>query len=143
MDVMMDRRAATPLHLWIVGGLSLLWNLFGCTDYTMTRTHNAAWLAMNKVPAELLAKVDAAPIWGATGWALGVWCSLLGSVLLLVRSRHAPTAFLVSLVGAAVGFVWQFQAGLVPSPVLPAMIMLAVLLQWYYARRQLLRGVLR
>jgi hypothetical protein len=32
--------ARTPVHLWIVGLLGLLWNGFGCYDYLMTRMRN-------------------------------------------------------------------------------------------------------
>lgn len=30
------RRVATPWHLWVVGVVAVLWNAFGCWDYTMT-----------------------------------------------------------------------------------------------------------
>ena len=48
------------------------------------------------------------PAWMSAFWALGVWGSVLGSVLLLVRSRHAVTAFLLSLVGLAISCIYQF-----------------------------------
>jgi hypothetical protein len=34
----------TPVHLWIVGILSLLWNAMGCFDYVMTRMRNTDYL---------------------------------------------------------------------------------------------------
>ena len=34
----------TPWHLWVVGVLSLLWNMIGAFDFYMTQTHNAAYL---------------------------------------------------------------------------------------------------
>src|SRR3546814_17255148 len=48
------------------------------------------------------------PLWANVGWELGVWGSVLGSLLLLARSRHAVTAFLLSLVGLAISSVYQF-----------------------------------
>ena len=30
----------TPVHLWIVGIVALLWNAIGCYDYLMTRMRN-------------------------------------------------------------------------------------------------------
>ena len=36
----MDQALKAPIHLWIVGILSLLWNSFGGYNYTMTRTRN-------------------------------------------------------------------------------------------------------
>src|SRR6476646_8640666 len=77
---------ATPVHLWIVGILSLLWNAFGCFDYFMTETANQAYLA--KMPADSLAYMNALPGWLTAFWAIGVWGGLAASVLLLMRSRY-------------------------------------------------------
>src|SRR3546814_17451825 len=41
----MNTTVKTPWHLWVVGGLSLLWNAIGAFDYTMTKMDNAAYLA--------------------------------------------------------------------------------------------------
>ena len=65
------------------------------------------------------------------------------AVLLLLRSRHAATAFAVSFVSALVSFAWQFSAGIVSTPVLPAVILAAVAFFWWYAVRMRERGVLR
>ena len=46
----------TPMHLWIVGILSLLWNAFGACDYTMTEMGNLAWFQMMGLGAEELAE---------------------------------------------------------------------------------------
>jgi hypothetical protein len=89
------------------------------------------------------------PAWSVAAWAIGVWVSALGSVLLLLRSRHAATAFLVSLIGAAVSFAYQFaserpaslEGGL--ATIMPVVILIAIVAQWYYARRQAAAGVLR
>ena len=74
----------TPFHLWIVGFLSLLWNAGGAFDYVMTRTNAAAYLAAQ--PPERLAMLAEAPFWFDITWAIGVWLSVIGSLLLLVRS---------------------------------------------------------
>ena len=41
-------------------------------------------------------------------WAFGVWGALTGSILLLARSRHAVTAFAVSLLGLLVTSAYQW-----------------------------------
>ena len=41
------------------------------------------------------------------GWALGVWLALLGSILLLMRSRWAVWSFGLSLVGAVLSLGYQ------------------------------------
>lgn len=98
--------ARTPIHLWIVGGLSLLWNSIGCIDYTMTKTQNAIYTA--EFTAEQRAYFDSFPWYESLFWALGVWGAIAGSILLLMRRRHAFTAFTISALGLAGSTVWQF-----------------------------------
>jgi hypothetical protein len=82
-------------------------------------------------------------------WAVGVWGSVAGSVLLLMRSRHAATAFLLSLIGALASFVYQFtlekpaslETGL--AVIMPIAILILIVAQWHYARRMAAAGVLR
>lgn len=102
----MDGSARTPLHLWIVGGVATLWNAFGAFDYLMTQTRNEAYLAHFTDPQR--AYFDSFPLWMEATWALGVWGGLLGSLLLLARSRHAVAAFAVSLFGLAVSTFYQY-----------------------------------
>src|ERR1043165_2158445 len=100
----------TPVHVWIVGLLSLLWNCFGCYDYLMTRMRNADYIAsaMPGVdPATVFAWIDGFPLYAQIGWGLGVWMGLLGSILLLLRSRWAVWAYGLSLVGAVLGLGYQ------------------------------------
>lgn len=146
-------RNGVPLHLWIVGVLALLWNAFGAYDYVMTRTQGAAYVrtVMPGSDAEaVMAYINAFPLYVSLGWGLGVWMGLLGSVLLLMRSRHAVTAFAVSMAGAIVGLGWQL---LNPMPLaeahqgfngmVPYIIILIAIALFLYARAQQAKGVLR
>src|SRR3546814_13177448 len=87
----MNAIAKTPVHLWAVGVLSLLWNAVGAFDYMMTKLGNADYLSA--FTPEQIAYFQGFPLWANIGWAFGVWGSVLGSILLLARSRHAVTAF--------------------------------------------------
>ena len=89
----------TPLHLWIVGVLSLLWNAFGAYDHVMTQFRNAQYLSV--FTPEQMAYFDNATVWFDAVWATGVWFSVLGAILLLLRSRLARLAIGVSLLGLA------------------------------------------
>lgn len=100
----MDGR--TPLHLWIVGVAATLWNAFGCFDYLMTQTRNEQYLAHFTDPMRVY--FESFPLWMEATWALGVWSGLLGSLLLLARSRYAVAAFALSLAGLAVSTVYQY-----------------------------------
>jgi hypothetical protein len=140
---------ATPKHLWIVGILSLLWNGFGGYDYVMTHMGGPEYFESMGLDAEAYAWFQALPGWSIAAWAVGVWVSVLGAILLLMRSRHAATAFLVSLLGALVSFGYQFTGERPASldggttMIMPVVILIAIIAQWYYARRQAAAGVLR
>ena len=108
-DDTMKMTTATPWHLWAVGMLALLWNGFGGYDYVMTQTNNAAYLA--QFTPEQRAYFDSFPMWMEVVWAVGVWGAVLGSVLLLLRSKWAFHAFLASLVAFAVSVVYGQTSG--------------------------------
>ena len=95
----------TPVHLWVVGGLSLLWNGLGCLDYLMTETANRTYLA--RMPTDQIAYMHALPAWLTGMWAIGVWGGLAGSILLLMRSRYSVTLFALSFIGAVIGLGYQ------------------------------------
>jgi hypothetical protein len=147
METTVASRAQAPWHLWAVGIVSLCWNGFGAYDYLMTVTHDANWLA--NVPPAAMAIVDAFPAWAVAAWAVGVWVSVFGSLLLLIRSRLAASAFLVSLLGAVVSYAYQATTALPATMsgaaywIMPAVIVIAIVLQWLYARRMTEAGVLR
>lgn len=144
----MDGSARTPAHLWIVGCVATLWNALGAFDYLMTQTRNEAYLANFTDPQRVY--FESFPIWMEATWAFGVWGGLLGSLLLLARSRHAVTAFAVSLAGLAVSTVYQHVLSTPPADMMTgAMIGMNVAI-WaiavgllVYALRMRRRGVLR
>ena len=150
MQQAVESRSA-PVHLWIVGILSLLWSGFGCYDYLMTRMRNAEWITSmmpGTDPNAVFAWVDSFPIWAQIGWGLGVWMGLVGSLLLLIRSRHAVWTFALSLLGAVIGLGYQMSnpmpgvTGFMATG-MPIIIILIALGLYLYARAQRASGVLR
>ena len=141
-------KARAPAHVWIVGVLATLWNAFGAFDYVMTQTNNEAYLS--QFTAEERAFFDSFPAWMEAFWALGVWGALIGSLLLLVRSRYAVHAFGISLVGIVVGMGYQYLAMEAPESMMsgamafvPWVILVVGIALLVYARKQAARGVLR
>ena len=136
-----------PWHLWAVGLVSLLWNGFGGYDFSMSMTRNADYLA--NFPPEMIALLDSFPVWAEAVWAVGVWGSVLGSLLLLARSHWAATAVLLSLAGALVSLAYQLTLDVPPAlgetstVIMPFVILVVILLQWLYARRMAAARVLR
>jgi membrane-bound acyltransferase YfiQ involved in biofilm formation len=137
---------SAPWHYWAIAIISLLWNGFGGYDYTMTNLRDPDYLKM--FPADMVPYMDTLPAWLTGAWALGVWGAIAGSVLLLLRSRHAVAAFAVSLAGAFVSFGYEYlnnPPSSMTSPsgvVMSVVILAAVLLLLWYARRSRAQGIL-
>jgi hypothetical protein len=133
----------TSRSLWIVGIVSLLWNAIGGADYTMTH------LRLVTLTPEMTAYVDAFPAWATACWAFGVWGAVTGSILLLLRSRWAVTAFGLSLLGLIGTRIYQYGVSVPPGGMtgadlgLTAALFIVALALLWYARQMQAKGVLR
>lgn len=145
-------RSATPVHLWIVGILATIWNCFGGYDYLMTRMENRDYLQsmMPTVDPQLMLDwVNGMPMLAQIGWGLGVWSALAGSLLLLLRSRFAVHAFILSLLGMFLSFGQQYLASPPPAELtqgfaqyMPLVIMAIGIALFFYSRAMQAKGVL-
>ncbi|MEN8007575.1 MAG: hypothetical protein ABFS42_11200 [Candidatus Krumholzibacteriota bacterium] len=142
----MTNTVTTPKHLWIIGIVSLLWNMMGAYDYLMTQTKNAAYMAKFE-PAQLDYFYNF-PAWVVVFWALAVWGAVLGSVLLLMRKRLAAPVFLVSFASMVITAIYNFGLSngmeVMGSTgfVFTVVIFFTALGLWLYARAMQVRGVL-
>ena len=146
----MVEKTKTPWHLWLVGVLSLAWNGFGAFDFVQTTTRGEAYMRESGFDDAMIAYYNAMPNWMYAPWIMGVWGAVLGSILLLARSRWAVHAFVVSLIGAVVSLVYSKMIDPPPLPtdmpqmaVMPLIIVaVAAFLAWY-AWAMAKKGVLR
>ena len=97
MGTTFNKSVKTPWHLWVVGFVSLLWNSVGGFSYTMTRLGMLERLGMGE---EEIAYFASAPAWSNFFWALGVWGAILGSILILLRSRFAVHSFVAAIISS-------------------------------------------
>jgi hypothetical protein len=139
-------RSKTPVHLWIVGIVALLWNFMGAFDYLATQLKLESY--MGQFTQEQLDYFYGIPAWAVSGWAIAVWIGLIGSIGLLIRRKWSVVAFAISLVGLAVSSIYslllsdglEIMGG--TATVMTALIwVLAVFLVWY-SRQQAKAGVL-
>jgi hypothetical protein len=137
----------TPVHLWIVGVLSLLWNAGGAFDYLMTQTHNEAY--MSKFTEAQLEFFYGLPAWAVSMWAIAVWGGVAGSLLLLFRKGVAVWIFLISflaMVGSMIhnyGIANGFEVmGDAFSVVFSILIFVVSAFLYLYARAMAKRDVL-
>ena len=99
-------RAKTPIHLWIVGVVALLWNLMGAFDYLATQTRMESYMA--NFTEEQLEYFYGFPAWMVACWAFAVWGALAGAIGLLLRKRWAVWMFGISLIGMILTTIYNF-----------------------------------
>lgn len=144
---MTESAAKRPWHLWAVGVVSLLWNAVGATDYVMTQTRNEAY--MKAFTPEQLEYFYGFPAWVVALWAIAVWGSVVGSILLLLGRRAAAPVFVASFVCAVLVAIYNFGLsnglevmGGVGTILFSLLILVVALALWLYARAMASRGVL-
>jgi len=134
------------MHLWIVGILSLLWNAMGAFDYLAS--HLKLDFYMSQFTQAQLDYFYGFPAWATSGWALGVWGALLGSLGLLLRKAWSVWAFAVSLLGLAISSLYNLVLSdgmeIMGSggAIFTAVIWIVAILLLVYSRRQMRSGVL-
>lgn len=139
-------RSKTPLHLWVVGVLALLWNVVGAFDYLATQLELEFY--MSQFTPEQLDYFYGFPKWAVSGWAIAVWGSVLGTVFLLMRRRWAVWAFGASLVGLIVTTIYNFvltngaEVMGAAGSVFTVVIWVVAIFLFVYSRNQASAGVL-
>ena len=137
--------ARTPWHFWLVAAIAVLWNGFGGYDYTMSHLQGETYYRQMGMTEAQIGAMAAYPSWMHAVWAIGVWGSVLGTILLLVRSRWAFPAFAVSSLGAIGALAYTAMTPALASMglIMPAVIVVICLFFVWYARSMAKRGVLR
>ncbi|MGB5161057.1 MAG: hypothetical protein WBP10_20205 [Thermoanaerobaculia bacterium] len=139
-------RPKTPMHLWIVGVLALLWNFMGAFDYLATQLKLESY--MGNFSEEQLEYFYGIPAWAVSGWAIAVWIGLVGTVGLLLRRKWSVLAFAVSLAGLAISSIYtlflsnglEIMGG--TGTVMTVLIwVISIFLVWY-SKQQVKAGVL-
>lgn len=150
VDIMRDTRVLkTPWHLWVMGGVALLWNSIGAYDYVMTMYGGMDHLRQAGMTDAFVAEFQRMPVWMSVAWPLAVWSAVAGSVLILARSRWAFTAFSVSLVAYLANLAHNYgmselgALGGTAGQIIAATILVSLIVLAWYSRMMAKRGVLR
>jgi len=139
-------RLRTPVHLWIVGVLSLLWNAVGAFDYLATKLELESY--MGAFTPEQLDYFYAFPVWMTVFWALAVWSAVAGSIGLLLRKRWTVCAFGISVVSMVMTTIYNFglsngaeimgSTGVIFSVIIWVLSLLLLWYAWWMSRRGVL-----
>jgi hypothetical protein len=136
-----------PVHLWIVGILAVLWNAMGAFDYAATQLKLEFYMA--QFTQEQLDYFYSFPAWVDAAWAIAVWSSLLGSLVLLLRKSWAVGLFGLAILGLAISTVYNFvlSNGLEmmgsEAAMFTVVIWVIAVLLFFYARAMSKKGVLQ
>mgnify|MGYP001819811482 CR=1 FL=1 len=103
---MNQARQKTPIHLWVVGILAILWNLGGAFDYMATQLRIESY--MSQFTQQQLEYFYGFPAWMDAAWAIAVWASLLGAIALLLRKSWAVGLFGAAIAGLFVSTMYNF-----------------------------------
>jgi hypothetical protein len=142
----MQNSVKAPVHFWIIGVVSLLWNSVGAFDYSASQLKLDFY--MSQFTPEQLAYFSGFPAWAIGAWAVGVWGSLLGSLALLLRKSWAVVLFGASLLGLAVTTVYNYvltdgiEAMGEGGAMFTAVIWVIALFMFFYALTMAKRGIL-
>jgi len=93
-----------PWWFWVIGGLYLLWNAFGCYMYVLEHLMSDADYGELAGSAKLAVR-DLIPVWATAGHAVGVWGGLIGIILFLLRKKICLPFFYASFAGAIIGWL--------------------------------------
>ena len=133
-----------PGWFWAVAVLALLFMALGCVMYYTQVSTDPATL-----PLDQRSMWEATPTWMVAAYAVAVWVGLAGTILLLMRRRHAVPLLLVSLIAVIVQFggilVVPELREMVPASAYAAPIVIAVITYgiWHFAIYSRKRGWLR
>ncbi len=143
----MSEGTKTPVHLWIAGVLSLLWNAGGAISYTTTKL---GMLEGSGMPAEQIDYYNNFPAIASAFWAVGVWGCFLGSIALLLRKGFAVQLFGFSIIGLVGTTYYQWFATELPESLttgghkaFAAAIWVITIALFLYANKMRSAGVLR
>jgi hypothetical protein len=85
---------------WVVTGIALVWNLMGVMAYIVQVTMSPE--ALQALPENERTLLESVPAWATSAFAIAVWGSTLGSILLLMRKKIATPVFILSFAGILV-----------------------------------------
>ncbi len=93
------KSGSTPRHVWLVGGLALLWGLVSIFAYLGSMRG--------------IGEISGVAAWEENFRGWGIWAGLIGAGLMLARCRLSVPVLGVSFASALADFIWRLAGGAV------------------------------
>jgi hypothetical protein len=100
--------AKTPWWFWLVCAIAILWNGYGAFDFAASVIQGDSYYRSLKMTDPQIAFMHAYPAWMYVVWFAGTWGAIIASVLLILRSRFAFHAFVISFLGFLMSLVYAY-----------------------------------
>lgn len=101
----MSNQIKPPTWFWAVSILALIWNLMGVMAYISQVTMSPETL--QALPENERALYEAMPTWATSAFAVAVWFSFFGSLMLLGRKKIATIIFIIAYAGVLVQMAYS------------------------------------
>lgn len=140
----MNAAAKPPVSFWIISVLALLWNLMGVMMYIVQVTMTPE--AIQALPAKEQELFINVPMWVMVAFAVAVFGSTLGSILLLIKRKLAIPVFIISYVAIIVQMINQLfisKSIEVYGPggaIMPVMVIMVGAFLIWYSRKAAVKG---
>ena len=127
-----------PMSFWLIGGIALIWNLFGMYIYVNQVTATPEGLAAGGYTPEQIDFMMAIPEWATSAFAIAVTTGVVACLFLLLRKALATVLFVISLAAVLVQNFYTFVLndalrifGPPPAVIQAVVIIVAAALVWY------------
>ena len=85
---------------WVISAIAVIWNLMGVMAYLAQVMMSPE--ALQAMPENERLLIESVPAWSISAFAIAVWGSTLGGILLLLRKKMATPVFIIAFVGIVV-----------------------------------------
>jgi hypothetical protein len=92
-----DLSTNPPTSYYVIGGVFLVWNLIGLMFYYQQMTLTPE--ALSSMGEEMIAFMEATPVWANSGYAIAVNVGVIASIALLLRKSWAFPLYGLSFAG--------------------------------------------
>ena len=91
-----------PITFWVITIIGFIWNLMGVDAYLQQAYRTERFQEMYKNTPQFLEIINNLPSWYTAVFAIAVFISTLGCLLLLLRKKMATQVFLVALIAVVI-----------------------------------------
>lgn len=137
---------------WIISVIALLWYIFGTTQFFRSLVADQAVLQpmidSGAITQDYVDFLLATPMWMSAAFGVATISGIIGSALLLMRKKLARVFFILSIIGAAIMYLYIFvlsgKTSVLPTSdyIIAATVIIVTLFMIWFSGRKTAKGIL-